>query len=179
MGRVRAGALRTALVVAGALSLAGCGGGGGSAGKQGTSTPAVAGGSSLSGGLTSSVLEQALQIKQRLKAAGYVVHDVKPPAALIRNQADATAAAQGPQQTFLAVDKQTDQTYAHLYGELATITRTAHARAVKNLPTTRQTLERLATLSANMRALGHREFNVVVFNSADDAATYGKSNFAE
>ena len=28
------------------------------------------------------------------------------------------------------------------------------------------------------KALGHHEFNVLVFNSADDASTYGKSNFA-
>jgi hypothetical protein len=171
MSCVRARALRGVLVAGCLLALAGCGGGGG-----GTSSPTAVGGSS-NPGPTSPARQLAQQIKARLQAAGYVVHDVKLPTPFVRGPLDQAALAHGPQQTFVAVDTQTNQTYARLQTELVTITKTAHARAVKNLPTTPETFKRLEALSANFKALAHREFNVYVFNSADDASSYGKTNF--
>jgi hypothetical protein len=169
---VRAGALRAALIVGGALSLAGCGGGGG-----GSTAQTVVGGVPMSG-MSASAIKQAEQIRTRLAAAGYVVHEVRRPLPFIRGPVDAAAASHGPQQTFLAVDKDTDQTYGRLYEQLASITKKAHARAVKNLPTTPETFRLLTTLSANIKSLGYREFNVLVFNTPDDASSYGKTNFA-
>jgi hypothetical protein len=153
--------------------LAGCGGGGG--GTGGTTTQAVVGGSPLSG-TSASAVKQAEQIKARLAAAGYVVHDVPRPMPFIRGPVDAAAASHGPQQTFLALTKDDDGTYSRLHDTLASITKKAHARAVKNLPTTPETFQQLETISANLRELGHHEFNVLVFNTADDAASYGKTN---
>ena len=139
--------------------------------------PRVVNGVPMSG-VTNAAVKQAELIKARLTKAGYVVHEVKGPIPFIRGPVDAAAASHGPQRTFIAVDKNTDQTYSQLYAQLAAITKKAHARAVKNLPTTPQTYQLLETLSANIKALGHHEFNVLVFNTADDATTYGKTNLA-
>jgi hypothetical protein len=170
---MQAGLFRGALPAAVALALVGavtgCGGGKSTQAPGTTTQSDQPTGSST---VDASTAQLAVQIKSRLTAAGYAVHDVKQPRPTIRGPVDVQALAHGPQQTFIAVSGDTDKTYAQLHDELAAVTRQARARAIANRPMTKQMQQKLVTLSANLRDLSRHELGVYVFNSTADAASY-------
>ena len=171
---MRAGVVGAIVVGAGVLAGAGCGGSGG--GGKTTSTAAETTASAYPAASAAAV-QAAEEIKARFASAGYVVHDIPKGTPIVRGPNDETPNSRGPQVEFLAVDRTTDETYNELNGELVSIRAKARARAVKNLPMTPETFTKLAALSQKLKALGYQEFSVYVFNTTDDAATYGKSNF--
>jgi hypothetical protein len=171
MTAMQAGLFAGALLAGAALAVTGCGG---SKSTQGSPTTTQSGPSTGSSTPDASTRQLAGQIKSRLAAAGYVVHDLRQPRPVIRGPVDVAALAHGPQQTFVAVSGDTNLTYARLNDELAAIRRQARARAVANQPMTKETEQRLVTLSANLRDLARHELSVFVFSSTDDATTYTK-----
>jgi hypothetical protein len=167
--RLFRGALTAAVGLAVVGAATGCGG---SKSTQASGTTTQSDQTAASSTVDASTAQLAGQIKSRLTAAGYAVHDVRQPRPTIRGPADVQALAHGPQQTFVAVSGDTDQTYAQLHDELAAVTRQARARAITNRPMTKQMAQKLAILSARLRNLSRHELGIYVFNSAADAASY-------